>query len=112
MDDTFIWERRKDLSGIHFETAIESSPSFCNVFVHENGTLLGATGLYVDIFQIFKDVMNFTHDVTLPPDRAYGTLKNKEWNGKNKLHGFRMIIESALLITFCRSCQDVGGQGD
>ena len=105
LDQTFIWERRRDLTDTHFKTAIEDNAPFCYPIFDRNGTISGAEGLYIDIFHLFKQVMNFTYDIALPPDRAYGTLKNGKWNGKT----WRFLHEKFIAIFFVRVDKDAEG---
>lgn len=39
------------------------------------------TGMYPDIWHNLQGLMNFTYQITFPPDMGWGTFKNGKWNG-------------------------------
>ena len=82
--DIYIWERRKNLQGVHFNTAVESNPPTSNVTVNENGEVTGIQGMFPDIFHGFQKQFNFTYDMVVAPGRVWGSksLVTNEWNGK------------------------------
>lgn len=79
----YIWERRKDMSGILIETVVESNPPSSNITVDKHGKVLSAEGMFPDIFYLLHDKMNFSYSMTISEDRQWGSRTNGTWNGKS-----------------------------
>ena len=37
--------------------------------------------MYPDVWHNLQGLMNFTYQITFPPDMGWGTFKNGKWNG-------------------------------
>jgi hypothetical protein len=79
----YIWQRRSNLSGVHLLALVEDSTPHINVPTKGNVSAVNVTGTCVDVFKTLQNVMNFTYETALSPDRVWGTLDKETglWNG-------------------------------
>ena len=75
-----IWERRKNLQGLHFRIgALFFAPV---MYVKSKKSNEKSSGLYNDLFQTLSKEFNFTYSFVVPKDRYFGMkVKNGSWNG-------------------------------
>ena len=88
-----IWQRRQNMRGHFFRaTSLPNKPYVTEV---SNGCKSQECfkGMYPDIWHNLQRLMNFTYEITMPPDKSWGTYKDGKWNGM-----IRQLVEDEVDI--------------
>ncbi len=101
-----VWERRSDLGGMAIVAAVLDWKVLMKVLRNEKGEIVGSTGPFAFMLDVLAKEMNFTVELTVPPDGLWGGLEKdgKTWNGiiRMIMDGKADICNAGLTQTLAR----------
>ncbi|XP_071544810.1 glutamate receptor ionotropic, kainate 1-like [Panulirus ornatus] len=99
------YERRKDLTGVHFVvTSINDTRAHNSRYDYVRGRDV-LSGYFGDVWELLKNEMNFTYTVMTPADGEFGSNSKGYWTGlvADVLSGRAHVVVAYLSQTYSRA---------